>query len=114
MIKQSEISMKFHPRAFSAFGSDLVTNDDVALTELVKNSYDAYASCVVIVFHNDSINGKYIEIIDDGLGMTQDIVKNAWAVIATPYKMEHPSIERNGKKEWYLVTRDLEGFRQLV
>lgn len=30
--------------------------------------------------------------------MTQDIVKNAWAVIATPYKMEHPSVERNGKR----------------
>lgn len=98
MIKESEISMKFHPRAFSAFGSDLVTNDGVALTELVKNSYDAYASCVAIIFGSDSVNGQYIEIIDDGLGMTQEIVKNAWAVIATPYKMEHPSVERNGKK----------------
>ena len=48
MLKESEISMKFHPRAFSAFGEDLVTNDGVALTELVKNSYDAYASCVAI------------------------------------------------------------------
>lgn len=27
MLKESEISMKFHPRAFSAFGEDLVTND---------------------------------------------------------------------------------------
>lgn len=98
MIKESEISMKFHPRAFSAFGSDLVTNDEVALTELVKNSYDAYASCVAIIFGSDSAKGQYIEIIDDGLGMTQEIVKNAWAVIATPYKMEHPSVERNGKK----------------
>lgn len=94
MLKESEISMKFHPRAFSAFGEDLVTNDGVALTELVKNSYDAYASCVAIVFGNDLENGQYIEVIDDGLGMTQDIVKNAWAVIATPYKMEHPSVER--------------------
>lgn len=98
MIKETEISMKFHPRAFSAFGSDLVTNDGVALTELVKNSYDAYASCVAIIFGSDSEKGQYIEIIDDGLGMTQEIVKNAWAVIATPYKMEHPSVERNGKK----------------
>ena len=98
MLKESEISMKFHPRAFSAFGEDLVTNDGVALTELVKNSYDAYASCVAIVFGNDLENGQYIEVIDDGLGMTQDIVKNAWAVIATPYKMEHPSVERNGKR----------------
>ena len=98
MIKETEISMKFHPRAFSAFGSDLVTNDGVALTELVKNSYDAYASCVAIIFGSDSGKGQYIEIIDDGLGMTQEIVKNAWAVIATPYKMEHPSVERNGKK----------------
>ena len=52
-----EIQMKFHPRAFSAFGSDLVTNDCVAIAELVKNSYDAFANNVSV-----SISQNYIEI----------------------------------------------------
>lgn len=38
-----QINIQIHPRAFSSFGEDLVTNDIVAITELVKNAYDAYA-----------------------------------------------------------------------
>ncbi len=93
MIKNiEEVSMRFHPRAFSAFGADLVTNDSVAITELVKNSYDAFANNVVV-----SITGDIIIIKDDGSGMTKDIIKDAWAVIATPYKEKEPIVEKNGK-----------------
>lgn len=90
------ITMQFHPRAFAAFGSELVTNDAVAVTELVKNCYDAFAYSVEVEFGND-IDGEYIKITDDGLGMTKDVIKNAWAVIATPYKKRNPVVERDGK-----------------
>jgi len=36
MVETHTIPMQFHPRAFSAFGSDLVTNDYVAVNELIK------------------------------------------------------------------------------
>lgn len=88
--------MQFHPRAFAAFGSELVTNDAVAVTELVKNCYDAFAYSVEVEFGND-VGGKYIKISDDGLGMTKDVIKNSWAVIATPYKKRNPLIKRDGK-----------------
>lgn len=97
MQNESEILMQFHPRAFAAFGSDLVTNDAVAVTELVKNSYDAFARNVAVVFGEDE-GKKYIEIIDDGLGMSREIIKKAWAVIATPYKRDNPYVIRDGKK----------------
>ena len=87
-----EVPMKFHPRAFSAFGSDLVTNDCVAIAELVKNSYDAFASKVTVSISTDSII-----IQDDGFGMTGEIIKNAWAVIATPYKQKSPIVEKGEK-----------------
>jgi len=90
------ITMQFHPRAFAAFGSELVTNDTVAVTELVKNCYDAFAFSVEVEFGNDA-DGQYIKISDDGLGMTKDVIKNSWAVIATPYKKRNPVIKRNGK-----------------
>ena len=93
MVKNiEEVSMRFHPRAFSAFGSDLVTNDSVAITELVKNSYDAFANNVCV-----TVTNQQIEIKDDGSGMTRDIIKDAWAVIATPYKEKKPIAEKNGK-----------------
>jgi len=51
MLKKAEkrpdrIPFKMHPRIFSALGADLVTSDVVAIIELVKNSYDAFAKRV--------------------------------------------------------------------
>ena len=36
-------------------GKDLITSDNIAIFELVKNSYDAYADHVVITFANDKM-----------------------------------------------------------
>jgi len=65
-----EIPFGMHPRVFTALGADLVTNDTVAIIELVKNSYDALASNVWVRFGTDEKEGAYIEIEDDGVGMT--------------------------------------------
>ena len=97
MIEKHVVPMQFHPRAFSAFGSDLVTNDFVAVNELVKNSYDAYAYNVMLSINEDTNGECFIEIVDDGFGMTQKIVEEAWAIIATPYKKNNPIVERDGK-----------------
>lgn len=96
MARSRTISMQFHPRAFSAFGADLVTNDTVAVTELVKNCYDAFAYHVEVEFGEDK-HGKFIQISDDGIGMTNDIIENSWAVIATPYKEKNPTVSRAGR-----------------
>lgn len=97
MVEKRIVPMQFHPRAFSAFGSDLVTNDFVAVNELVKNSYDAYAYNVQLSINQDNKGNAYIEIVDDGMGMTQKIIEEAWAVIATPYKKKNPLVTRDGK-----------------
>lgn len=97
MVEKHTIPMQFHPRAFSAFGSDLVTNDYVAVNELIKNAYDAYAYSVKLTIYENTVGQHSIEIIDDGLGMTQKIIEEAWAVIATPYKKKNPVVERDGK-----------------
>ena len=89
-----KISIQIHPRAFSAFGEDLVTNDLVAITELVKNSYDAYAFKATIEFGIDEKGENYISVTDDGLGMSREIILKAWATIATPYKKKKPTTER--------------------
>lgn len=54
-------------------GKDLITNDNVAIFELVKNSYDAYASHVIITFSEDKIT-----IADNGKGMTYSDLKEKW------------------------------------
>lgn len=100
MAKDEIVPFKVHPRIFDALGSELVTNDFVALTELVKNAYDASATKVTVSFKKNArkiknLKGKdeevvetWIEVEDDGKGMTKDILKDVWCVIATPYRVE--------------------------
>lgn len=95
--EMERIPIVMHPKAFSAFGADLVTSDVVALIELVKNAYDAFAYNVEVVFDIDSFGNRTLTIADDGLGMSKNIIVNAWAVIATNNKARNPYVERDGK-----------------
>lgn len=70
------VPFRMHPRVFKALGANLVTSDVVAIIELVKNSYDAFARNVWIRFKEDSADGKHLEIEDDGLGMTRDTIED--------------------------------------
>ena len=91
------VPFRFHPRVFAALGENLVTDDFVAVMELVKNSFDAYARNVSLRFLEDSNEGKQLEIKDDGLGMTREIIEEAWCTVATPYKDSNPTIKRGDK-----------------
>ena len=94
MESSEKIKIQIHPRAFAAFGEELVTSDSVAVLELVKNAYDAYALLVDIRFDKDERGNPRIVIKDDGCGMTKDVIVNAWATIATPYKKNNPTVKR--------------------
>jgi hypothetical protein len=91
---ESLIPFKIHPRVFASLGADLVTNDIVAIIELIKNSYDASATRVDVVFDSDDA-GPTLEILDNGIGMDRKTIETAWSVVATPYRVEHPET-RNG------------------
>ena len=96
------VQLRMHPRVFAALGKDLVTNDVVAVMELVKNAYDAFAENVWITFYDDAKHGPCLEIIDDGMGMTRDIIENVWCLVATPYR-ENNSVTKKGDKERRVV-----------
>lgn len=87
------VPIQVHPRVFEALGSDLVTNDIVAVIELVKNAYDAFAHNVRLSFKSDPTQGDYLEIADDGQGMLRKTIENAWCVVATPNKKKHTLVE---------------------
>lgn len=91
------IPFRMHPRVFAALGADLVTNDVVAVIELVKNSYDAFARNAWVRFRRDEERGGYLEIEDDGQGMTKATIDDVWCLIATPFKENNP-LARKGKK----------------
>ena len=92
------VPMRIHPRVFAALGADLVTNDVVAVIELVKNAYDAFAHNVWLRFNYSAKHGPFIEIEDDGCGMTRANIEDSWCCIATPYKQQHPIITNMTQK----------------
>jgi signal transduction histidine kinase len=70
----------------SELGEKLVESVHLALVELVKNSYDADAQNVIIKFIGDDSCIEEIQIVDDGIGMTHEEVREYWMRIATTNK----------------------------
>jgi len=60
-------------------GKDLVTNEFVAIFELVKNSFDAGASRIDIEF---DVESDKIIISDDGSGMNESDIRDKWLFVA--------------------------------
>lgn len=103
-------SFVFKPRArlIKTIGEELISNDNVAITELVKNSYDAGSPIVEITFQGEiqekagdekkktkstDTKEKYIVsksasivIYDEGVGMDFETIQKAWMEPATNYK----------------------------
>ena len=68
------------------FGKGLVTDQVAAVFELVKNSYDADANEVHIVFDGLKSDSPTLTISDDGTGMDLNDIKTRWMVIGTDSK----------------------------
>lgn len=69
-------------------GEKLVETVHIALSELVKNAYDADATEVEVVFELTENGSQRIKIIDNGVGMNFDAVQQYWMRIATNNKQE--------------------------
>ncbi len=63
-------------------GERLVGKPAIALAELIKNSYDADATQVVIRFDGDGIS-----VLDNGDGMTEEQFRDFWMRIGSPHKV---------------------------
>ena len=64
-------------------GKDLITDDFIAIYELVKNSYDAHAKNVIITFEDSKI-----VIADNGKGMSLEDLKEKWLFVAYSAKLD--------------------------
>lgn len=77
-------------------GSELITDNFVAVFELVKNSFDAKASEVKIIFENIYSENAKIIIQDNGKGMDYDDLINKWLFVA--YSAKRDGTEDSNKQ----------------
>lgn len=84
----SEVPFTVSARTALLIGQENFANADGAIIELVKNSYDADANMVLVIFDDaDTDPSKHrIHIIDNGEGMTQELVVSKWMQIGTDNK----------------------------
>lgn len=91
-------TLKIRPyaRLLTMLGEQLIKNEQIALAELIKNSYDADADWVKVSFIGfeqkkgssafEITKESKIVIEDNGCGMTMDVIEDSWMNPATPYK----------------------------
>lgn len=72
-MKPKAFNFEFSPNLITLLGEQLIHDKKIAISELVKNAYDADASEVEI-----EIADSQIIITDDGCGMDIGTIKNIW------------------------------------
>ena len=72
-------------------GYELVGRAETAVSELIKNSYDADATVVDVDFINVSTQGGSLIISDNGLGMTKQQLINGFMRISSTDKLHNPT-----------------------
>lgn len=77
-----------HVNIKNIIGKELINDDNVAVMELVKNSYDAGAKEVTVEFRHlkEDIKNHEILIVDNGNGMSKDDILYKWLNLAYSIK----------------------------
>lgn len=85
-------------------GRESISSSLVAVSELVKNAYDADASEVVIAFSDLHTDSPKLTITDDGDGMDKEHLLTRWMRIGTTHKYE---VGRSSKQRVYTGAKGL-------
>ncbi|WP_369919983.1 ATP-binding protein [Marinomonas polaris] len=83
-MTRKSISFKAQARTIDHLGKGQIADAPTAISELWKNSYDAYARDVALHLYDDDI--KCGAIIDNGCGMTFEQLSDSWLTIGTASK----------------------------
>jgi signal transduction histidine kinase len=100
MASENSGSIVLRPKArlFAVIGRELIRDESVALSELVKNSYDADATFFRVSLKDVSKPDiAWLEIRDDGHGMSRETVLKAWVEPATSFKRERGTLSPKGR-----------------
>lgn len=100
--KHEKLKIRPYARLLSMLGDQLIKNEIIALTELVKNSYDADADfCNVrfcdFKFDRSNEYNSYLVVDDNGYGMSYDVITKHFLNPATPIKKKGTELRQSKK-----------------
>lgn len=86
----NEVGFTVDSGLVSRLGIELVGKAETAVSELIKNSYDADATEVTVEFLNTDERGGTLIITDNGVGMTEEQLINGFMRISSTEKIHNP------------------------
>ena len=98
-LEKFESKIKVAGRAVTYWGSQSISSDTSAIFELIKNSRDADATKVEIIFENTGMIGGTITIKDNGNGMSKKDVDEKWMIAGTNSKIVD-TVSKGGRRVW--------------
>lgn len=102
-LDEKEIRFSIDAGLINRLGKELVGRHETAVSELVKNAYDADATEVNLIFEKAWQTGGTLHIEDNGAGMTRNQLVNGFMRLSSSEKIHNPISEkyeriRAGKK----------------
>lgn len=98
-LDQSKTRFSVDAGIIDRLGKELVSKRETAVSELVKNAYDADATEVKLVFKDAYDVGGSLKIIDNGIGMTREQLINGFMRLASTDKVNNPFSEIYERKK---------------
>ena len=101
LVRQDKEHVRFSVDAgiINRLGKELVGRAETAISELIKNSYDAEASYANLIFKDAYAPGGSLIIEDDGLGMTYEELINGFMRISSSDKIHRPVSPKYKRKK---------------
>lgn len=102
-LNSFNVSFSVDAGLIDRLGKELVGRAETAVSELIKNAYDADSTEVEVNFINSYNEGGTLEISDNGTGMNLNQLQKGFMTISSTDKLHNPSSEkyqrsRAGKK----------------
>lgn len=112
-----EFTFRTNSKIKTLVGQELITNNNIAIFELIKNSYDAGATRVDIEFHDLEVSDKgwissensSIKVIDNGIGMTTQQIDKYWMELGNSSKENNKFFRVDSQKMGKLIERFANG-----
>jgi anti-sigma regulatory factor (Ser/Thr protein kinase) len=94
-LREHELTFRPRARLVSILGEHLISDHAVGLIELVKNSYDADATEVIVeIVDTGDTEKTCITIRDNGCGMNLEDIRLKWLSPAADHKKPLPTLRR--------------------